>query len=158
MIKKKVKLEFNLLYTLFIIYITALVSVTLFPIVYQADAVELRYGYEFNFIPLEGIISAFKDGGSAAIRNVGGNLLLLLPLGFIMPIISKHKNKFFVVLISGICTAVGIELLQYIIGCIIGYMYRAVDVDDVILNLSGCLVGFALFKIFEKPISKIFNP
>ena len=48
--------------------------------------------------------------------------------------------------------SVCIELVQFIIGLLIGYNYRCVDIDDVILNSLG---GIIILLIFERIIKQV---
>lgn len=45
-----------------------------------------------------------------------------------------------------------IELVQFIIGLLIGYNYRCVDIDDVILNSLG---GIIILLVFERIIKRV---
>ncbi|UKI23157.1 MAG: VanZ family protein [Anaerotruncus sp.] len=48
--------------------------------------------------------------------------------------------------------SVCIELVQFIIGLLIGYNYRCVDIDDVILNSLG---GIIILLVFERIIKRV---
>ena len=53
-------------------------------------------------------------------------------------------------LVLAACSA-AIELAQLVAGlAVAGYLYRVVDVDDVILNVAGGLIGFGLWKAWER--------
>jgi glycopeptide antibiotics resistance protein len=43
--------------------------------------------------------------------------------------------------------AVTIETLQLAISLLYGFAYRVIDVNDVLLNLSGAMLGYALLKV-----------
>jgi glycopeptide antibiotics resistance protein len=55
---------------------------------------------------------------------------------------TKHKN-IIIVLIFVLLTSLGIETTQMYIG-------RSFDVDDIILNFAGGLVGYISFLIIKK--------
>jgi len=81
-------------------------------------------------------------------KQVVGNFIMLLPLGIYLPLLYNRLNNFFLVLLLSLLVAVTIELLQ------LATRFRSADVDDVILNTSGSLLGFALFKlsgVFRSP-------
>ena len=42
-----------------------------------------------------------------------------------------------------------IELGQYAISAWVGYSYRSTDIDDVILNVLGALIGVAIFVVWQ---------
>ena len=50
-----------------------------------------------------------------------------------------------------------IEVLQMIIGHIIGLTYRSFDVDDFILNIFGAYIGFVCSRIVLKPYKEKIN-
>ena len=49
--------------------------------------------------------------------------------------------------------------MQFIISIILGYNYKVVDIDDIILNIMGGIIGYILYKlvciIFELNDKKI---
>ena len=48
----------------------------------------------------------------------------------------------------GLFFTLSIELVQLVISLSYGFPYRTVDINDVMLNLSGVMIGFALFCFF----------
>lgn len=75
---------------------------------------------------------------SLFISNVGGNLLLFLPMGFLLPVLFSEMR------ICGRCfaalalTVLSAELLQ-------GFLRVGIpDADDLLLNLAGGRIGFLL--------------
>lgn len=71
------------------------------------------------------------------------NVVMFLPLGFLVPLIWKGIGKFSHILITGADFSLLIELSQL-------FSYRGTDVDDLILNTLGAAVGFLLYKIWDK--------
>ena len=149
---KKVPFKRNFLFATLIIYIVLVLSVTIFPIPFQIDG----YDFEYNFIPTASIISEFSFGLSSAIRTVGGNILMLVPFGVLLPLISKNKS-FLNALIFSAVFSVSIEILQFIIGLLIGYRYRQVDIDDLLLNILGAVIGYLIYKIIPKKLKALFE-
>lgn len=78
-----------------------------------------------------------------AVINLAGNVVMFVPLGFFMPLLLPGVRKLFRFLVSAFGIILGIELFQLVtrLGCC--------DVDDVILNLAGVLMGFSLYKLAE---------
>ncbi len=123
----------ELFYLSFIIYILCLFQVVTFQ-----DA--SSFGGN-NFIPLKEIFR-YSFGSRLFLKNVFGNLLLFLPYGFFASSYlksSKPLDIFFLTLIASI----SIESTQLVIG-------RVFDVDDILLNLIGGLLGFYLYYILKK--------
>lgn len=59
-----------------------------------------------------------------------------------------EKRRFLGIVLFSVC----IELMQFIIGLLIGYNYRCVDIDDVILNSLG---GIIMLLVFERIIKRV---
>ncbi|MFD9488025.1 VanZ family protein [Streptomyces sp. NPDC059991] len=72
-----------------------------------------------------------------ACRQVGGNLLLGAPFGLILPVLVRRRLRAVRVLLYTVVVMVFIELVQ---GALVEG--RAFDVDDVLLNTSGALLGY----------------
>ena len=75
--------------------------------------------------------------------NIFGNIFLLLPFGFLLPIIIQRRLSLLRVLLASFCLTAAIELTQFYTG--LGEM----DIDDVILNVLGAAVGFGLERCFS---------
>jgi glycopeptide antibiotics resistance protein len=82
-----------------------------------------------------------------ASRQVIGNSVMLLPLGIFIPLLFRRFSgfipAFFICLLASIC----IELMQLITS------YRSTDIDDVILNTAGAVVGYFLYLLFRPAMS-----
>ncbi|MDB4867693.1 MAG: hypothetical protein JWR03_2026 [Cohnella sp.] len=75
-----------------------------------------------------------------------GNLVLFLPFGILAPLLCRKMQSFPRYLLVLFVILVGVELTQKFTST------GAFDVDDIILNLVGGIVGFALVRIFINPI------
>lgn len=110
---------------------------------------------KMNLLPFKTIvhyISIYSYGyASLAIRNIVGNFLLFLPMGAFLPCLFKKTNKFWKIIIVVTATVLLVEILQGLL------RVGTPDIDDLILNLSGAIFGFAIFKIpfINKTIRKI---
>ncbi|MGE9697076.1 VanZ family protein [Streptomyces sp. CH6] len=74
----------------------------------------------------------------AACKQVGGNLLLGAPFGVLLPLLAPRGLRLVRVFVVTLLVMSLVELAQ---GAVI--QGRAFDVDDVILNTSGALLGYA---------------
>ncbi|NEN80969.1 VanZ family protein, partial [Paenibacillus elgii] len=54
------------------------------------------------------------------------------------------------IIISGILFGLCIELSQLIIGVGIGFFYRSLDVDDIISNTIGVILGYAFLTLLKR--------
>ncbi|WP_235852034.1 VanZ family protein [Niallia nealsonii] len=149
---------------LFVVYMLLVVSVTLFPI-YAYNIVSLEgLKYSVNIIPLVSILKSIEQIGiaydgdalfmsSLIIRNVGGNILLFMPLGVLAPIIWHQYKNLSSMLFLGMLLSIFIEGIQFF-EILSGSSIRAVDVDDVICNVFGAMLGYfvyaAIFKLANR--------
>lgn len=76
-----------------------------------------------------------------AIRPTLLNILLFVPFGFLLPLLWPNTGKLWRVLLFGFCLSLLIELSQY-------YSYRTTDVEDLMMNTFGAVVGYLLYKLF----------
>lgn len=78
-----------------------------------------------------------------------------MPFGFGLPFVYKTNLKRIV--IANIMIGVILELLQFSIGIINGFTLRIVDINDVIFNFIGSMIGYVIFVIFLKIVKTIIN-
>ncbi|MDD3794256.1 MAG: VanZ family protein [Candidatus Gracilibacteria bacterium] len=154
---KKCKLKNIVIYTIFYFYIISLLAVTLFPIpIAGLKEISIYITNTNNFIPFNSILDILLNDNLPLIvkfKQVIGNIIIFIPLGFLVPFIWKNKNNFKQALIVGILSTIGIEVSQTIISLILGFNYKVTDIDDMILNTIGFIIGFYIFK----KISEIKN-
>lgn len=92
----------------------------------------------------------YRDYGTFFHRQILGNFVMLLPLGIYLPSLYLKCRKFWAVALSGLGAAISIEFLQFILTHVIPFAnspaVRSVDIDDVLLNSIGVVIGYMLFK------------
>lgn len=86
-----------------------------------------------NFIPFQEM-TRYSIGSKAFFYNVVGNIALFVPFGYFVSDCLKAKRVPHILIVS-IIISLTAELIQYKIG-------RAFDVDDIILNVIGSIIGF----------------
>ncbi|MER7406921.1 VanZ family protein [Streptomyces sp. NPDC000070] len=74
-----------------------------------------------------------------AVRQIGGNILLGIPFGVLVPVVAPRTRGILRVLLL---TAVVMLLVEFAQGALV--TGRAFDIDDVILNTGGALIGYLL--------------
>jgi glycopeptide antibiotics resistance protein len=74
-----------------------------------------------------------------AVRQIGGNVLLGVPFGILLPVLAPGARG---ILRVGFVTACVMLLVELVQGAVI--TGRAFDIDDVILNTAGALLGHLL--------------
>lgn len=162
--KKKVKLSLakEIILGIFVLYLFLLAGVTLFPInINLGDRVFLPAAAYINYIPGVSIIRSinvmkniFSIGFELKIliMNVGGNLFLLTPLSILLPIIWNKCSQFKWCFAFCFLTSLLIEtfqLVENILGVAIG---RICDIDDLILNSIGVVIGYFIYKCINSKL------
>ena len=99
-----------------------------------------------NFMPFE-MIKFYATNNvnlDIAIHNLFGNIILLLPLGLLLPFLFYTcKNSLSVITIA-FCTSLAIECIQF------GLQIGMADIDDILLNTFGAMIGYMIARgIFE---------
>ena len=103
--------------------------------------------YHYHFIPLDTTLDGLKGPRgqhfwsywTEYFGNLIGNVFLFVPMGFLLSALQSNKSKWQVLLI-GITVSIGIELIQLL------FKIGVCDVDDVLLNGLGTLVGVWIFR------------
>ena len=99
---------------------------------------------EHNFIPLRTISIYLANLDSPFwVRQMVGNLLLLLPVGLLGPIVLPWMDRWLRVLVASLALSTAIELAQLWIPD------RSAEVDDVLLNVVGAILGYAVLRVLR---------
>ena len=138
--KKRLVLYKELSMLIFAVYI-----LTLFQVVTFQDDVSWSSN---NFIPFKEILR-YHITSRLFIKNVLGNMLMFLPFGFFTSYFLKVE-KIHLPLILTLIASISIEIVQMIIG-------RVFDVDDILLNIIGGILGYLMYKLFHIIKSRLPN-
>ena len=90
-----------------------------------------------NFMPFREILR-YDYGTLSFYKQVFGNILLFIPLGYFATSYCRIKNLGVITIVSLLSSSV-IEVVQHFIG-------RSFDIDDIILNVVGGIIGFLLYR------------
>lgn len=156
LIKKKRGLKINkvaqLTILLFYAYIIGVLSLTIFPLPFARFK---KPNHGINIIPVlytvKGLLEMPRSVNKTLaeehnFENLAGNIILFMPLGIFVPLLFPAYRTINRVLVIAALCSVSIELTQLIERQF--EIYRIVDIDDVILNTSGAVIGFMLLKKF----------
>lgn len=100
-------------------------------------------GAKFNLIPLRPFYIAAKYGevNASILSQIFLNIMMCVPLGFLLPIVfPKRFNKFSSILCASFGLSLSTEVLQLLTA-------RALDIDDIITNTLGGVLGFSIFLL-----------
>lgn len=81
---------------------------------------------------------------SYASTNILANILLFVPVGFLIPIAYPERKRFIKTISVCLVITVFIEIFQYV--TCLGFC----DIDDIILNMAGSIIGFIVYKCTRK--------
>lgn len=157
---KKTNIVREVILFIFFVYFLFLLLLTIF----KGGCIEFRnqfnsYMYRehgllgiINIVPIKETINTFmhsETGMRNSLRNLIGNILVFMPLGFFIPLLFDKFNNLKKVLKVGCLSSLAIELSQLFVGS------NVCDIDDVIYNTLGALAGFICYKTFETIIKKV---
>lgn len=75
--------------------------------------------------------------------QIGGNLIMLLPLGILLPVLSDFFNDIKRTVTAGFAFSLFIELMQYITG------RGLCELDDIFHNTIGTMAGILIYYKFK---------
>jgi glycopeptide antibiotics resistance protein len=74
-------------------------------------------------------------------KQILGNFIMLLPMGIFLPILFRKMDNLLLVFLAALMTSTLIEFLQ------LATKFRSADVDDIILNTAGAVLGFLFYRM-----------
>ena len=129
----------------FVVYLSGLAAVTLIP--NQSPRLRAEAPVGINLDPSRASLTCSGPtlaAGSTArafcVRNARGNVALFFPLGILLPLVWSNL-RFRRGVVIAIAVSLGIELVQYLSRA---WSYRAADINDVVLNVFGAMLGLLL--------------
>lgn len=101
--------------------------------------------YRYNLVPFReiGRFIRYRNvlGFKIVFLNIVGNIVAFVPFGAFLPMFSGRSRKWYVTVLYSFELSLLVELLQLI------FRVGSLDVDDLLLNTLGGLVGFLVYKI-----------
>lgn len=129
--KEKFVLYRELLSFIFVIYVLCLFYVVTFQDVGWSTS---------NYIPFKEMFR-YSFGSRLFIKNVLGNIIMFIPYGFFVSYFLNLKKPLSGYLLVTL-VSVSIEITQLVIG-------RVFDIDDIILNSLGGMIGFYAYRSLD---------
>lgn len=84
-----------------------------------------------------------RTGSASSLSNLLGNLVILIPLGVLLPVMFRPMRHFWTFLPLAAALAVGVECIQWATGT------GVADIDDSILNFAGAAVGYFITRLVQ---------
>lgn len=144
----KLSIEHIVIVYIFVYYLTVVLSFTGIPSI--SDIVHNSFGIitpkglnippdEINLIPFLWL--------TEGVRPYIENILLFIPLGFMLPCIWKKYEMLWITALSGITFSLIIELSQL-------FNRRITDIDDLLMNTLGALIGWVIYRLLQEHLAK----
>ncbi len=112
------------------LYIFAVLSITGIPFLNG-----INMSFTINFIPFIDLANNFTQYIL--------NLILFIPFGFLLPFLWTKYQKFKTTFLSGLLFSMSIEISQL-------FCFRTTDIDDLIMNTLGTIIGYIFFLILKR--------
>lgn len=138
-----------ILNTMMYVYIVMVLFVTIMPITIPTGATNPLFMETANFEPFRDI----KLHYYGAVREAYLNVLMMIPFGFLYPII-KNKGVFSTIALTFLFS-LAIESFQLLSVWLGSLNQRTFDVTDLITNTCGGFVGYFIFMILKPVVRKI---
>ena len=105
------------------------------------------YGGAVNLEPFHTIrnyiIYYRRTGSFVSVTNLLGNVVILVPLGVLMPVMFRPMRHFWTFLPLAALVSCGVEYIQWVTAT------GAADVDDSILNFIGAALGYLFTRLCQ---------
>lgn len=146
MVKLKVLRRIFLVYILFLVYMTVIYHRPIdfsWIVTGGFSTLNKLMADTTNLIPFATIrrylaVLDRPSGLGLFLYNIVANVIVLIPFGYLLPIINKPAKKLWIFAFIALVFILTLEGMQYL------SMSGTLDVDDVILNLTGALIGYWL--------------
>ena len=143
---------------IFVLYVLIIIRLIVFKYPYS-ELREIADAWQKNVI-LEGLDTAnftpFKTikmyiryyARLNSFENLFGNILIFIPFGYLLPSVFRRYRNLFFFFANTFLFVLGIEVFQLFSA------FGAFDVDDLILNCFGGLIGYAAFLMTDRKYHK----
>lgn len=108
---------------------------------------------KINVVPFKIFIDTYKEvfvNGNINYFLISflGNIGMFIPIGLLIPVIWKLKDK--TIILIGFLISLSIEISQL-------FLNRGTDIDDLLFNTFGTIIGLVIYKIISKKENKYDN-
>ena len=143
---RKRKFSCLLFFSLFWVYILVMVQAVIFPFVINTTGSAASFIPSINLIPF--YFGCCFNMPAQCTTGIVDNTLLTIPFGFGINFLARvrPRNIFWLALGVGL----GCEISQLCISMLFKSGFRAIDINDVIFNTAGILMGYAFFRAFAR--------
>lgn len=127
---------------MFFLYFLAVGYLTMRPFYFQIPFTAREFSFDTNLFYN---LLHMADGYLAyQLLYSIGNIMLFIPLGFLLPLLNKKCHSIILVTIIGFTFSLSIEMTQATFT-----LTRFGTVDDLVFNTFGALIGILIFKVLN---------
>lgn len=152
-IKGRIDTRREALLSLVYICIAVIARFTLYPFETVSEPLVFNVSRIFplnlNLIPFVNILK--HDSAAKAALNICGNIAMFIPVGVIWPLVFKELSTPLPAIAAGAGFSLFIELIQ------LPFRSRVTDIDDVILNTLGFVIGYVIYLCVSRAVMKKRN-
>lgn len=98
--------------------------------------------HHVNLNPLQYLRESHNIYSERVILQLISNVVMFIPVGCLFPLVCEKRASFWQTAVYSFAFSFSIEFVQYFTG-------RVSDIDDLLMNFAGGIIGFILFKILE---------
>lgn len=134
-------------WVLFVLYLVALVYFMFFAeSMGRTGNSQAEYAYNLELFKEIRRFIVYREqlGWKAVVLNLGGNVVGFMPFGFILPIVSRRGRTWYNTFLLGFFLSLCIESTQLV------FKVGSFDVDDLLLNTVGGILGFLSYKAVQE--------
>lgn len=152
---RKFNLYHEIALLIFVIFVVGLASQTVIPKIelgINGNINILKNGtHGINLLSLKVLFETYREvfinlNINYFIINFLGNIIMFMPIGFFIPLLWEIPDK--KIIIVGFLFSLFIEVCQL-------FLNRGTDVDDLILNTLGTILGLLVYKFLYKKFKNL---
>lgn len=142
---RKMRKEYFFYAAMLTIYLNILINKAFFPLFADGSQHYTEITAYMNF----NVSTLFHYG----VYQIAGNLLLTFPIGFFLPFVINCRQK--TRIIYSIIFSMSIEFIQLALIGVFHIINMTFDINDIILNVAGCVLGNISFKYLCRIYTKM---
>lgn len=143
----KINRVWKIVFFIYICFLLFFVVVKPFGFIDRMHSIQINRNsgiWNYSLDPFRSFSSYFRHRTDLyAYTNILGNIIPFVPFGFLIPIISKKYRRFIKTFSLCLIIIIGIESFQFV--TMLGFF----DIDDIFLNMIGCIIGYCAYGGFR---------
>ena len=109
------------------------------PLIFEAAT---AWPFRLNLIPFVNLLD--YESKRDLLLNIIGNCAMFIPTGIVVPCLYQSLRSFPKTVLTGFLISLSIEIIQ------LPFAVRASDVDDLILNTAGVVIGYGIYALVNR--------